>query len=82
MNIIARKPRAPGDEAGPATEFILVDRGDGAGMRYVVATATAHSLAGGEWFWGHYFKVLSDALSAFENAPNWDAPNWRKDALL
>ena len=58
MNIIARKPREND------VEYIVVDRGHGAAP-FVVASATAHSLASGEWFWGHYFTTREAALTYF-----------------
>jgi hypothetical protein len=61
MNIIARKPRY-GD-----CEHIVVDRGPKHDMQFVVATANPHSLAGGEWFWGHYFKTREEALQYFNS---------------
>lgn len=59
MNIIARKPTNGNDG-----EYIVVDRGAGA-MPFVSATATPHSLAHGEWFWGHYFATKAEALAHF-----------------
>jgi thioredoxin reductase len=45
---------------------VLVDRGSSHSTgRFVVATATGHSAAHGEWFWGHYFSSLSDAQIHF-----------------
>jgi len=64
MNIIARKPRTTD------SEFIVVDRGLGHSMPFVVATATAHSLSGGEWFWGHYFASQAEALAFFNTDCN------------
>ncbi len=58
MKIIARKPKS--DDM----EYIVVDRGMGP-MPFVSATATAHSLASGEWFWGHYFETKDAALAHF-----------------
>lgn len=67
MNIIARKPRHIDIEKQVVTsEFVVVDRGEaGHGHRYVSATATAESLASGEWFWGHYFRTSEQALAHF-----------------
>lgn len=50
MNIIARKPRPMGGQPDTMfqTEFIVVDRGENHGMRYVSATANAYSLSMGE----------------------------------
>ena len=70
MNIIARKPRtAIGD-----SEWIVVDRGVNPHDlahgrvdpgRFVSATANQHSLENGEWFWGHYFPTLKQAMDHF-----------------
>lgn len=60
LTILARKPRGTG-----GAEFVVIDRGEGAHMRYVSATVDAISLAGGEWYWGHYFATLDEAMSHF-----------------
>ncbi len=60
FTIIARKPR---DTDG--NEFVVIDRGAGHTHRFVSATANAHSLASGEWFWGHYFATLAEAIAHF-----------------
>lgn len=60
LNILARKPRSSD------SELILVDRGLPNCHRYVVGTATAHSLASGEWFWGHYYATLQEAQDYFD----------------
>lgn len=69
MNILTRKPRRLGE-----SDYILVDRGGVSqgydrpashGHRFVVATATPHSLSFGEWFWGHYFENLPEAMAYF-----------------
>lgn len=57
MKIIARKPK---DTEG--NEYIVVERDNG---EYVSATANAHSLAYGEWFWGHYFPTEGLAMKHF-----------------
>lgn len=59
MKIIARKPRRKD------MEYIVVDRGPGHTMQFVVATATPHSLQSGEWFWGHYFSIKGAAMQYF-----------------
>jgi hypothetical protein len=61
FTILARKPRSSD------TEYVLVDRGEGTQTRYCVGTANAHSLANGEWFWGHYFKTLDEARNYFHD---------------
>jgi transposase InsO family protein len=73
MTIIARKPRLDG-AAHPCiphtsewlNEIIVVDRGSMRSGRYVSAVANQYTLAYGEWFWGHYFDTLSEALAHFE----------------
>ena len=67
MKIIARKPKA--DTGNPTTEYIVVDRGEGPHMRYVSATADAHSLGHGEWYWGHYFSTLPEVMAHFDARP-------------
>jgi len=59
VNIIARKPREND------VEYIMVVQGPGHYHPFVVASATAHSLASGEWFWGHYFITKAEALNFF-----------------
>jgi hypothetical protein len=61
MNILRRKVRSAG------LEYILVDRGPGTYQPYVVGTASELSLSHGEWFWGHYFTTLADAIVYFES---------------
>lgn len=58
LNIIARKPRPTGGE------YVVVKR-DVTHHPYVSATANAHSLRYGEWFWGHYFETEAQALEHF-----------------
>lgn len=63
MTIIARKPK---DNEG--NEYVVVDRGTeiaGRYARYVSATVNAHSLDHDEWFWGHYFYSLEEAMAHF-----------------
>lgn len=67
MKIIARKPC---DDEG--TEYIIVDRSiDHSQIQhfhpFVVATATKVSLEREEWFYGHYFKTLHEALDFFDS---------------
>lgn len=59
INIVARKPRE-------FMEFAVIDRGEGTKQRYVSATISPDSLAHGEWFWGHYFDTLKEALAHFD----------------
>jgi hypothetical protein len=61
MNIIARRPKGDG-----YNEYIVVDRGPGHDCRWVSASANAHSLKGGEWYSGFYFKTQGAALSHFK----------------
>ena len=62
LNILLRRPRNADVEA------IVVDRGEGVRSgRFVSATATARSLASCEWFWGHYFNDLAEAVEHFTN---------------
>jgi len=65
MNIVARKPAHPNaaDPHDRSIEYIVAERGPDS---FVSATASPRSLAAGEWFWGHYFRTLSDALAHFE----------------
>lgn len=63
LNIIARKPR--GFEG--SDEYIVVDRGPLADCRFVSATANAYSLSYGEWYWGHYFSTMADAMAHFNS---------------
>ena len=49
--------------------YVLVDRGDCGGCRYVVGTATNHSLDRGEWFWGHYFAGFPEAFDYYSRIP-------------
>lgn len=62
IKIIARKPA---ELAGHGIERIVVDRGPGHVMPFVSATADPHSLANGEWYWGHYFQTEAEALAHF-----------------
>lgn len=60
LNIIARKPK------DGENEYVVVDQGERAtGLRFVSATANPRSLAGGEWFWGHYFATRDEAMAHF-----------------
>lgn len=61
LNIIARKPKDINNE------YIVVDRGPGHDHPFVSATANAHSLSYGEWFWGHYFRTREEAMAHFNN---------------
>ena len=63
LTIVARKPRS--NAGAEQSELIVVDRGEGVAMRYVCATATPHSLASGEWFWGYYRPTLEEAMEIF-----------------
>lgn len=64
INIIARKPA----DVTASEEFIVVDRGDAViNGQFVSARANPRSLAGGEWFWGHYFDTRTAALAHFNN---------------
>ena len=60
LDIMARKSTGEG-----STVWIVVDRGEGHTHRFVSATADAHSLVNGEWFWGHYFATFHDAMVHF-----------------
>lgn len=63
LNIIARKPR---DEFN---EFVVIDRGpayDPHDLRYVSATSNRICAAGGEWFWGNYFRTKAEAMAHFD----------------
>jgi hypothetical protein len=62
MNIIARKSR------NSVAEYIVVARGEGI-MPFVVGTADEVSLKNGEWYWGHYFATLEDAMEYFNEVP-------------
>ena len=66
MNIIARKPKDITNET-ITSETVVVDRGDGMLHRYVVATVTVESLNNNEWFWGTYFRGLSEAMAEFNS---------------
>ena len=46
---------------------ILVDRGEDAHQRnrYVTGRINDHSLQFAEWYWGHYFESLDEALEDF-----------------
>lgn len=67
LNILTRKPR------NAECEYILVSRGPGHDCPFVVGTANAHSLAHGEWFWGHYFPSLELAFEYFNSLPSFPA---------
>lgn len=61
LNIVARKPKNR-----DGVEYVVIDRGPQRwGCRYVSATVDRHSLSHDEWYWGHYFYLLSDALEHF-----------------
>lgn len=62
MNIIARKPK---DNEG--NEYIVVEREGEHYHTFVSATANAHSLSYGEWFWGHYFATREEAMTHFNS---------------
>ena len=64
-NIIARKPKQYENITSTDDEYIVVDRGVGVHQRFVSATANPNSMAYGEWFWGHYFDTLEEALEHF-----------------
>jgi hypothetical protein len=49
-------------------EYIVVARGEGI-MPFVVGTADEVSLKNGEWYWGHYFATLEDAMEYFNEVP-------------
>ena len=62
LNILLRKPRTRDAEA------VVVDRGEWCRRgRFVSATVNAVSLAHCEWFWGHYFNDLAEAVAHFTN---------------
>lgn len=61
LNIIARKPK------DKENEYIVVDRGEAYDHQFVSATANAHSLSFGEWFWGHYFRTRQEAIDHFNS---------------
>jgi hypothetical protein len=48
-------------------KVVLVDRGAGFGTRYVTGLVDEHSLRYNEWYWGHYFDDLDQALKDFWN---------------
>ena len=61
LHIVARKPR------NADSDFIVVDRitvGWG-GCRFVSATVNEDSLKNNEWYWGHYFQTLDEAMAHF-----------------
>jgi hypothetical protein len=58
MDIIARKPK------NDMAEYIVVARHNG---EYVSATADAISLKYGEWYWGHYFPTMGQAMAHFDS---------------
>ena len=62
LNIVTRKAR------DNFNEYVVVDRGQAYEneRRYVSATANRISIAGGEWFWGHYFCTLDQAVEHFD----------------
>lgn len=62
LNVIAHKPR---DDHG--NMYVVIEREHEHHHPYVSATANAHSLQGGEWFWGHYFQTKREALAHFNN---------------
>jgi hypothetical protein len=64
LNIIASKPKYPDatDAFDRSLTYIVARRKNG---EYVSATASPQSLASGEWFWGHYFPSVAEALAHF-----------------
>lgn len=66
--IIERKKR------NADNDYVLIDRGEGQGwgsdaaFRWVVGTVPTGQTEG-EWFWGHYFNSLSDAVGFFNRQP-------------
>lgn len=60
MNIIERRRR------DDTSEFAIVKR-DHPHHPYVSVVISEESLKHGEWFWGHYFKTLSEAVHHYEN---------------
>lgn len=68
MNIIASAPiSSHSDDVRLGFVHVVVDRGDGHAHRFVSASASAHSLANGEWFWGHYFVTSEEAMAHFNS---------------
>lgn len=63
MNIIARKPKDMSD----GTEYVVIDRGPGHARQFVSATVNALALASGEWYWGHYYQTIDEAMDHFNS---------------
>lgn len=63
MKIIARKPVALAGTID--AEYVVIDRGEQEPHRYVSATINRLSTQFNEWYWGHYFKTLGEALHHF-----------------
>lgn len=58
LKILARKPRPGGGE------YAVIKR-DAYHQPYVSATIDDHSISFGEWYWGHYFDTLDEAIAHF-----------------
>ena len=59
--IIEMKPKWGVFDSNHDEAIVLVDRGEGCNMRYVVATANERSIESAEWYWGYYFATLQEA---------------------
>jgi hypothetical protein len=67
LNVVARRPKYLDATAewDRKVELVVVDRGEGTPHRFVSATIDPVSLAHGEWYWGHYFATLPEAMTHF-----------------